>query len=249
MKNIYIITTEDPLFSINIIRAVHKNFNKELIGIGFSGGLMTFKRILFSPLIYGLINYIIYGFKVLISFFGFGKIKNYCRLNNICFDNLQSVQDGKLMKILKGKKIDLLLLVNCSRKIHEPELSYPKYGTINIHFGELPTYRGLMSILHAIRKGENRNGTTIHYADENLDTGRIIDCKYVPILKNDNLISVWKKSTELGAEMLVNFLGDHENLYKINTKINDISKSNYYSFPSIKQILHYRWKMLLNKFR
>ena len=104
MKNIYIITTEDPLFSINIIRAVHKNFNKELIGIGFSGGLMTFKRILFSPLIYGLINYIIYGFKVLISFFGFGKIKNYCRLNNICFDNLQSVQDGKLMKILKGKK-------------------------------------------------------------------------------------------------------------------------------------------------
>ena len=75
MKNIYIITTEDPLFSLHIIDSIHRNFTKELKGIGFSGGLLTFKRIVLSPLIYGFFNYIKFGFKVLMGLFGFGKIK------------------------------------------------------------------------------------------------------------------------------------------------------------------------------
>ena len=249
MKNIYIITTEDPLFSIKIINAVHRNFKEELKGIGFSGGLITFRRIFLSPFIYGFINYIIFGLKVIFGLLGYGKIRSYCKLNELSFDELHSVKDGKLMKILKEKKIDLLLLVNCSRKIHEPELSYPKYGTINIHFGELPTYRGLMTILQAIRRGENKNGVTVHYADEILDNGDIIDCQYVSISKSDDLISVWKKATELGAEMIVNFLRHNNTIGRNNVKKNDVSKSNYYSFPSIKQILDYRLKIFLNKFR
>jgi methionyl-tRNA formyltransferase len=46
---------------------------------------------------------------------------------------------------------------------------------INFHPGPLPEYKGRNLCYHAIMNGETEFGTTIHYMDENFDTGDIIE--------------------------------------------------------------------------
>lgn len=46
---------------------------------------------------------------------------------------------------------------------------------INFHPGPLPEYKGRNLCYHAIMNGEKEFGATIHYMDENFDTGDIIE--------------------------------------------------------------------------
>lgn len=237
--NLYILTTEDPLYTKKIIQELFLAFPDQIKGVGFTNGLFTLKRVLLSPLIYGLFKYCFLGFTVIIRKFIGGKIENLCKQNNIQVDHFSSVKDGSLLKVLEDKKIDLLISVNCSKKLYPREFLFPTKGTINIHNSDLPKYGGLMPILHAIRNGETQNGVCIHFINEEIDRGDIIMKEYVEINKGDTLFSVWERCVNKGAQMLPRavllVLQD-----KVERKPNKGKKASYFSFPSIKEIFDYR---------
>lgn len=52
---------------------------------------------------------------------------------------------------------------------------------LNIHPAPLPEYRGCNSYAHAIINGETEYGVTLHYMNEGVDTGPIIDSPRFPI--------------------------------------------------------------------
>lgn len=52
---------------------------------------------------------------------------------------------------------------------------------INFHPAPLPEYKGRNLCYHAIMNGEKEFGATVHYMDENFDTGDIIDVHSFPI--------------------------------------------------------------------
>ena len=66
-----------------------------------------------------------------------------------------------------------------TRKIIKPELSKPKKGWVNFHPAPLPFYKGWKFIDEAIQKKETQWGVSVHYMDEDYDTGPII--KVLPI--------------------------------------------------------------------
>lgn len=53
---------------------------------------------------------------------------------------------------------------------------------INFHPGPLPEYKGRNLCYHAIMNSEKEFGATVHYMDENFDTGDIIDVQKFVIL-------------------------------------------------------------------
>jgi len=55
----------------------------------------------------------------------------------------------------------------------------------NFHPAPLPEYKGRNLCYHAIMNGEKEFGATVHYMDENFDTGDIIDCFKFKILESD----------------------------------------------------------------
>jgi len=61
------------------------------------------------------------------------------------------------------------------RKIQKFELDIAPW--INFHPGPLPEYKGRNLCYHAIMNGETEFGATIHYMDENFDTGDIIEVR------------------------------------------------------------------------
>src|SRR5574337_1803272 len=67
------------------------------------------------------------------------------------------------------------------RKITDPLLSTPKKGFVNYHPAPLPKYKGPTELDEAIKNKEVQWGVTVHYMDENYDTGPIIKLKTVDL--------------------------------------------------------------------
>lgn len=63
------------------------------------------------------------------------------------------------------------------RKITKSLLSIPKKGFVNYHPAPLPKYKGPTEHDEAIKNKEIHWGVTVHYMDEDYDTGPIIKVK------------------------------------------------------------------------
>jgi phosphoribosylglycinamide formyltransferase-1 len=63
---------------------------------------------------------------------------------------------------------------------------------INVHPSLLPKYKGLYAIEQAMESGDKETGCTVHYVNEELDGGEIILQGKVPILPDDDIVSLTK---------------------------------------------------------
>lgn len=109
------------------------------------------------------------------------------------------------------------IIVTCAygKIIPKALIDYPKFGCINIHASLLPKYRGAAPIQWALINGEEETGITLMYMDEFMDTGDIIDSIGYKIKEEDDIETLHKELSSLGAIILDNNL---ENLISGNVK-------------------------------
>ncbi len=65
--------------------------------------------------------------------------------------------------------------------IKESVFSIPRFGSINIHQGLAPIYRGGPTVFWELFNGENEIGITVHFVAPKVDTGDIILQKTLPL--------------------------------------------------------------------
>ena len=65
---------------------------------------------------------------------------------------------------------------------------------INIHPSLLPKFKGLNTFQRILKNKEKKTGCTVHYVNENLDSGTIISQKSFDILINDTESTLRKNS-------------------------------------------------------
>ena len=82
--------------------------------------------------------------------------------------------DRELIKILKKEKIDLIILAGFMRILGKEFVNTFKNKILNIHPAILPAFKGTNSIERAFRYGCKVSGVTVHFVDENVDSGPII---------------------------------------------------------------------------
>jgi len=63
-------------------------------------------------------------------------------------------------------------------------------GVVNLHNGRLPEYRGANVLQWAIINGEPATAATLHYVDEGIDTGPVIDAVEVAITEADTALTL-----------------------------------------------------------
>jgi methionyl-tRNA formyltransferase len=78
--------------------------------------------------------------------------------------------------------------------------------SLNMHPGLLPKYAGLHCHQWAIRNGESVQGLTVHVMDKGVDTGAILAQQTIPILATDTGLSLFKRTMEQGAQLLIEVL-------------------------------------------
>ena len=141
---------------------------------------------------------------------------------------VHSVNSKHLVKYIESLKPDLG--VSFGTGIIKPYIyNIPKYGTINVHRGAIKDYRGLDSDLWALydRKFDKLN-VTMHYIDENLDTGDVLDEQNCPLDKIQELYEIKYYTTCLGTKMILKLLSRFQSEGKLKgTKQKKLGK--YYS--------------------
>ena len=87
--------------------------------------------------------------------------------------------------------------------ILKPELyEIPALGTLGIHHGKLPEYRGKKTTFWAMYNGEQTAGVTIQRVNADLDTGEIALQGKVPIGHRSQQ-AVWKELETLGLDLYI----------------------------------------------
>ena len=87
-------------------------------------------------------------------------------------------EDAK--KMLREANADLGILYG-TNIIKEDVFSIPRLGSINIHQGLAPIYRGGPTVFWELFNGEKELGITVHFVAAKVDTGDIILQKTVPL--------------------------------------------------------------------
>ena len=98
--------------------------------------------------------------------------------------------EEKMIELFKVWRVDLIVLAGYMRVIKDPD-AFPA-PIINVHPSLLPKYKGLHAVEQAIDSGDEETGCTVHYVNEELDGGEIILQGEVPILPNDDIVSLTK---------------------------------------------------------
>ena len=102
---------------------------------------------------------------------------------------------------------DLIAVVAYGKILKRKLLDIPPLGCVNVHASLLPKYRGASPIQHAIIEGETKTGVTTMLIDEGMDTGDILLQREVTIEDDGTSLTLWKRLSEVGAELLVETVG------------------------------------------
>jgi hypothetical protein len=71
--------------------------------------------------------------------------------------------------------------------ISEATFALPRHGTINVHHGAVPAYRGGPPVFWELADGLDRVGFTVHLIDAGIDTGPVLAEGEVPIERRRTL--------------------------------------------------------------
>ena len=142
-------------------------------------------------------------------------VKEYALGKEIPLSQPVHLKDPAFLKQLHDWNPQLQVVV-AFRMLPEEIWGYPPLGTFNLHASLLPQYRGAAPIQWALINGEKETGVTTFFIDKDIDTGKIILQKRVPILPEDNAGSLMDKLMKAGALLTVKTI---ETISKENVKL------------------------------
>jgi phosphoribosylglycinamide formyltransferase 1 len=93
--------------------------------------------------------------------------------------------EGDFINWLQSRKIDLICLAGYLRLLSPRFIETFRGRILNIHPSLLPAFPGLAGQRQALAAGVKWSGCTVHFVDETLDGGPIIEQRVVPVLEDD----------------------------------------------------------------
>lgn len=162
------------------------------------------------------------------------NILNYCNKKKLKYFNFQNINKIKNINILEKLKSDILVSMSYNQIFNKKFLNVFKNKIINCHAGALPFYRGRSPINWAIINGEKKIGITTHSINLGVDTGDILDQKFIILKKKDNYKSILYKCYKICPKQLHEVLKKIKNKSIKRIKQTAISKKSSYYFKRKK---------------
>lgn len=122
-----------------------------------------------------------------------------------------SLNDKGFLQRIKNLNADLGVVSSFNKKLPKELLQLTKDGFINLHPSKLPDYRGANPYSHVIINGEEESAITLHYMDENFDTGDIISQYCFSLDLNETMGTLFYRTNQMCASMLYEALDYYEN--------------------------------------
>lgn len=151
---------------------------------------------------------------------------------------VRSINSKDTIELLQSINPDLVV-VNGTRIISKKVLQSLHCDFINTHAGITPMYRGVHGAYWALVNNDIENsGVTVHFVDEGIDTGNIINQSQVVPTSKDNFSTYPLLQLASGIKMLISAV---ENYFNGNIEtLTAKGESKLYSHPTIWSYLYYR---------
>jgi methionyl-tRNA formyltransferase len=102
-------------------------------------------------------------------------------------------------------EIDHLLSVYYPNILGKEILQHPNEGALNLHQAELPRYQGSNVFSHSIMNAREddywKHGTTLHFMEEEVDSGDVVDRRFAEITEEDTARSLYEKTRERSVQL------------------------------------------------
>jgi len=188
---------------------------------------------------------------VLLSFFNFFEIA-YNIFSNLFrkkfnIKKIKNINDQFFINYINKKKPYLVVSLLCSQIFKKKTIININCDIVNFHPGILPNYRGLYPNFYSILNNEKHIGITFHQINEKIDDGKIFNIKKFDLKKNNKIFHTYKKlffnieTIKFIEASLLNYNKIKKTTY--NTVFLERNNSKYYSLPTLKQILKYKFKI------
>ncbi|MEK7648372.1 MAG: methionyl-tRNA formyltransferase [Patescibacteria group bacterium] len=122
----------------------------------------------------------------------------------------EHIRDTQWTNAIRDLSSDMIIVVAFGQIIPKSILDIPHKGCINIHPSLLPKYRGASPLQTALLNGDSETGVTIMHLDEKMDHGPIIAQEKIQLEMRETIISLRKKTTEVGIQLLIDSLSKIE---------------------------------------
>ena len=105
--------------------------------------------------------------------------------------------DKRILRILNQKEIKLICLAGFMKILSKNFIKKFKGKIINIHPSLLPKYKGMNTFQRILKNKDKISGCTVHYVNNKLDSGKIINRKTFEVSNNDTVKTLKKKTQRL----------------------------------------------------
>lgn len=117
-----------------------------------------------------------------------------------------NVNNPEFVASLKAKRPTLGLVAGFSTIFKAPLIGTPARGTLNLHGGKLPQYRGGSPLNWQIINGEKTAGLSVIRVDEGIDTGPVLAETEFAIGPDDTIGDLHEKANRLFPRLVVQVL-------------------------------------------
>lgn len=128
-------------------------------------------------------------------------VKEYALTQNLPVLQPEKLKDETFLADLCALEADLQIVV-AFRMLPEVVWNMPRLGTFNLHASLLPQYRGAAPINWAVINGDTETGATTFFLTHEIDTGKIIRQKHLPIADTDDVGIVHDALMKMGANLV-----------------------------------------------
>jgi folate-dependent phosphoribosylglycinamide formyltransferase PurN len=108
------------------------------------------------------------------------ELEKFATQRSLPFFKVENFHHAATLDLIRQTNAELGVLYG-TNIIRESVFSIPKRGSINLHQGLAPFYRGGPTVFWELFNGERQVGVTVHYVAAEVDTGDIILQKTVPL--------------------------------------------------------------------
>lgn len=105
--------------------------------------------------------------------------------------------ESNVLECLEQEPVNLICLSSYRWLLSPDFISKNRWKIINSHPSLLPDYPGFKAIDRVLDDQVPYTGTTIHYVDEGIDTGKIIKQGKVKVAQDDTVTSLFDKIMEV----------------------------------------------------
>jgi peptidoglycan/xylan/chitin deacetylase (PgdA/CDA1 family)/folate-dependent phosphoribosylglycinamide formyltransferase PurN len=146
----------------------------------------------------------------------------------------------QVLEVVRGFNADLGISLGAP-VLRRQLFGLPRLGTINLHLGKVPDFRGAPVGFWELERGATVIGATVHWIDDGLDTGPVLEEGEAPIYTRDTLRDVQSRAGELGSRLLRSTL---ERLARDKAALREQPVTNLVAnqFPTLTQRLALDWR-------